>query len=113
MHCDNQNDLKLLVNAIKGTPVRINLLLRMRLKEHTIHTGKYFVFGMFSDEVRELIPGLKANPSIERLGIHFHRKTQNISEWGLKPELEDTLPEDIIKQLDYVNIIQELQAGGA
>jgi ornithine decarboxylase len=101
---DNRNDLNCLVQAIKSESAKIQLLIRMRLKEHTIHTGRYYVFGMYSDEVRELIPGLRSNPLIDKLGIHFHRKTQNISEWGLKEELEDTLPADIISQLDYVNI---------
>ncbi len=101
---DNENDLDILLKHIKKNNNTIQLLLRMRLKEHTIHTGKHFVFGMYSKDIIRLIPKLKSNPLISKLGIHFHRKTQNISEWSLKYELEGTLPKDILTQLDIVNI---------
>ena len=99
---DNEKDLQILLDCLKDK--KINLLLRMRLKEHTIHTGKHFVFGMYSDKVSKLIPKLKENENINNLGIHFHRKTQNISEWSLKHELEDLLNENILKKIDYINI---------
>ncbi len=101
---DNENDLKALIGYIKKKDIDIELLLRMRLKEHTIHTGKHFVYGMFSEQVRNWIPKLREISNIKVLGIHFHRKTQNISEWSLKYELETSLPIDILGSLDIVNI---------
>lgn len=101
---DNTNDLDLLLEFLKTTNEKISLLLRMRLKEKTIHTGKHFVFGFYSSQVREMVPELKENPYIESLGIHFHRKTQNISEWSLKYEIENVLDNSVLEKLDYVNI---------
>lgn len=101
---DNNNDLNLLLDFIKEKNITINLLLRMRLKEHTIHTGKYFVYGFYSNQVNELLPKLKANNLIDKLGIHFHRKTQNISEWSLKSELKDALTEESLKIIDIVDL---------
>lgn len=101
---DNKNDLNLLLDYIKENNKTINLLLRMRLKEHTIHTGKHYVFGLFSKEINELVPVLKENKNIKLLGIHFHRKTQNISEWSLKEELVDCLDEDTFNKINLINI---------
>ena len=95
---DNENDLRLLLKENR----KINLLLRMKLREHTIHTGKQFVFGFSSSRINELLKELKNNNNIEKLGIHFHRKTQNVSEWNLKEELKDSI-EDFSK-IDIVNI---------
>ena len=95
---DNINDLNLLVDNIKYK--KISLLLRMRLKEHTVHTGKHFVYGFYSEQINKLIPKLRKNKNIEKLGIHFHRKTQNVSEWSLKQELKDS-----IKCWDLIDIV--------
>lgn len=97
---DNKEDLNLLLDSNK----KINLLLRMRLKESTVHTGKHFVFGFFSKDINNLIPKLRNNENILKLGVHFHRKTQNVSEWSLISELEDSLDKNTLKDLDYVNI---------
>ena len=101
---DNENDLNLLLDYIKDKNVKINLLLRMRLKENTIHTGKHYVYGMYSYQINSLIPKLRENKNINKLGVHFHRKTQNISEWSLKYELENALSSDVLRNIDYVNI---------
>ena len=101
---DNENDLNTLIDFIKDKDIKINLLLRMRLKENTIHTGKYFVFGMFSYQISKLIPELRKNKNIEKLGIHFHRKTQNVSEWNLKFELENVLTDETLNDIDLLNI---------
>ena len=101
---DNENDLRILLDYISKNNKKINLLLRMRLKENTIRTGKHYVYGFYSHQVNELIPKLRKNNSIKKLVIHFHRKTQNISEWSLKYELSESIPEEIIKQIDIVNI---------
>jgi ornithine decarboxylase len=95
---DNINDLNLLLKEDR----EVNLLLRFRLREHTIHTGKHFVFGFSSKEINELLPKLRENKNIKQLGIHFHRKTQNVSEWNLKEELEDSIED--FSLLDLVNI---------
>jgi ornithine decarboxylase len=98
---DNVNDLKSLLDNLDQ---EINLLLRMKLREHTIHTGKHFVFGFNSNKINELIPELKENKLINKLGVHFHRKTQNVSEWSLKEELMDSISEENFSKIDYVNI---------
>ena len=95
---DNINDLNLLLKEDR----EINLLLRMRLREHTIHTGKHFVFGFSSKEVNRLLKELKTNKNIKKLGVHFHRKTQNVSEWNLIEELKDSIED--FSLLDFVNI---------
>ena len=99
---DNQNDLKVLLDYIEKHNEKINLLLRMRIKEHTIHTGKHFVFGFFSAKINDLLPELRNNSNIEKLGIHFHRKTQNVSEWSLKQELSESIKH--WDKIDLVNI---------
>ena len=74
----------------------------MKLREHTIHTGKHFVFGFSSSKINELLKELKNNKNINQLGIHFHRKTQNVSEWNLKEELEDSIKD--FSSIDLINI---------
>ncbi len=101
---DNLNDLDVLTDHINTADTKISLLLRMRLKENTIHTGKHFVYGMFSKDVNEQIQKLSKNQNIEELGIHFHRKTQNISEWSLKYELSKVLSDETLKCIQTMNI---------
>jgi len=101
---DNKKDLDVLLDFLKDKTERISLFLRMRLKENTIHTGKHFVFGFYSNQVNEVIPKLKNNKNIQALGIHFHRKTQNVSEWSLKEELKDSLNDEVFKIIKFVNI---------
>jgi ornithine decarboxylase len=101
---DNEKDLNTLLDYIKSKDCMINLFLRMRMKEYTIKTEKHFVFGMYSSQINELIPKLRKNSKINKLGMHFHRKTQNISEWSLKEELQDVLNENTLRQIDLLNI---------
>src|SRR3989344_3934199 len=63
-----------------------------------------FEFGMFSYQISKLIPELRKNKNIEKLGIHFHRKTQNVSEWNLKFELENVLTDETLNDIDLLNI---------
>tara|TARA_Y100000310_G_scaffold177051_1_gene177153 strand:- start:7257 stop:8285 length:1029 start_codon:yes stop_codon:yes gene_type:complete len=98
---DNEKDLEIL---LENTNKEINLLLRMKLKENTVHTGKHFVFGFSSKRINELIQELRNKEKIKKLGIHFHRKTQNVSEWSLKEELQDSLTKETLEQIDLVNI---------
>jgi len=101
---DNEQDLEILLTYCEGKNWEINLMLRMRLQENTIHTGKHFVYGMYTRQINNLIPKLHENKLVKKLGIHFHRKTQNISEWSLKYELEDLLSKEVLKLIDVVNI---------
>lgn len=101
---DNINDLESLLNYIKVNKKEINLLLRMRLKEYTVSSGKYFIFGFYSEQINDLIPKLKENKNILELGIHFHRKTQNLSEWNIINELEDSLSNLVFENIDYIDI---------
>ncbi len=98
---DNVNDLKVL---LESSDEKIYLFLRMRLKEHTIHTGKHFVFGLGAKDVNRLVKELKGHKNVEKLGVHFHRKTQNIHEWSLHYELKDSLEEETLNTIDYLNI---------
>lgn len=109
---DNEADLNVLLSYLeyiekskKGKDrKKIWLLLRMKLKENTIHTGKHFVYGMPSTTINRLLKELKKNQYIEKLGIHFHRKTQNVSEWDIKEELIDSINNDNWQNIDFVNI---------
>lgn len=101
---DNLKDLEILLDFLKDRDEKINLFLRMRLKENTIHTGKHYVFGFYSNQVNEIIPKLKNNKNISKIGIHFHRKTQNVSEWSLKRELQESLSKEVLDVLSFVNI---------
>jgi ornithine decarboxylase len=101
---DNEYDLNELLNFLDKINCKINLLLRIKLKENTIKTEKYFVFGLDSDIVNKKIKELRKNDKIEKLGIHFHRKTQNMSEWNLKYEILDIIDKDVLKLIDIINI---------
>lgn len=100
----NINDLKILEKFLPSVSDKINLLLRVKLREHSIFTEKYFVFGFDSLVVNELISQLRSNPKIGKLGIHFHRKTQNLGEWSLKYELSNALSESTLEAIDFINI---------
>ncbi len=99
---DNRNDLDAFLSCLKTE--RISLFLRMRMKEHTVSTGKHFVFGMGADEINALVPQLRKNKNINKLGIHFHRKTQNIGEWRLKDDIEKILYKKTLDNIDFFNI---------
>tara|TARA_Y100000310_G_scaffold246828_1_gene252244 strand:- start:3875 stop:4894 length:1020 start_codon:yes stop_codon:yes gene_type:complete len=99
---DNETDLKTLLNFISKE--KINLLLRMKFQEKRIQTGKYFVYGMNAKIVNNWILKLKENKSIDKIGIHVHRKSQNTSEWNLKYELEDSLSKEVLERIDLINI---------
>ncbi|MDD5331823.1 MAG: decarboxylase [Candidatus Nanoarchaeia archaeon] len=97
-------DLNLLLNYVQDKDYQIDLMLRMKLKENTIFTGRYFVFGMDSDIVNSKIKELRENKKIRKLGIHFHRKSQNVSEWSLKEELKDSIEEEVLNLIDFIDI---------
>ena len=98
---DNESDLNTLLNSLKNQ--KINLFLRIKLKENTLKTERYFVFGMSSNLINKKLKELKNIKNLT-LGIHFHRKTQNMSEWNLKEEFEDIIGKDNLKIIKLVNI---------
>ena len=101
---DNEGDLDILLKFLENYEGKINLLLRLKLKEHSLRTEKFFVFGMKSKVINSRIKELRNNSKIDKLGVHFHRKTQNMSEWNLKDEISLVLDEECLKSLNYMNI---------
>ncbi len=101
---DNERDLDILLKFLENYEEKVNLLLRLKLKEHSLRTEKYFVFGMSSKVINSRVKELRENSKIDKLGVHFHRKTQNMSEWNLKEEISLVLDEECLKSLDYMNI---------
>ncbi len=95
---DNETDLDTFLNSgVKD----VELLLRVKLKERTLKTERYFVFGMASAIVSKRIKELK---EIKTLGIHFHRKTQNLAEWNLIHEIENMFEPDVLDAIDVIDI---------
>ena len=52
---DNERDLKVLENFLESFEGKLNVLLRVKLKENTLRTEKYFVFGMSSSIISDNI----------------------------------------------------------
>ncbi|MFH1327171.1 MAG: decarboxylase [archaeon] len=100
---DNEVDLGILLEAVDKRKINVNLSLRMKFQEHRIGTGKYFVYGISCKRINELIKFLGTKAFVENLGIHIHRKSQNTSEWNIKEELEDSLSQESLKLIDFVN----------
>jgi ornithine decarboxylase len=96
---DNKNDLEKVLDLNK----KITLFLRIKFKEHTVYTGKYFVYGFSWQDTNKLIKELSKNKKIE-LGIHFHRKTQNIGEWNLVEEFFEAISKENFKHIKIINI---------
>ncbi|MDK2892997.1 decarboxylase [Methanohalophilus sp.] len=101
---DNEFDLDLLLKTLKNRDWKINLMLRLKLREKSLRTERYFVFGMPSAVINRRIGELRDNPKIGKLGVHFHRKTQNVSEWKLQRDIEDVLSRETIDAIDVLNI---------
>ena len=92
---DNEPDLNNVLAATDDT----RLFLRIKMKEHSIYTGKYYVYGMDWRRAVELVKGL------DHVGIHLHRKTQNVGEWSL---IEDLSP--VLKAME--GKVSEVNIGG-
>lgn len=101
---DNESDLKGFEGALQGDSSKANLLLRLRMEETTVFRGRFFSFGMPGDAINRLVPRLRRNSRIDRLGVHFHRKSQNTGNWSLKFMLEERLSPETLKLIDIVNI---------
>jgi ornithine decarboxylase len=101
---DNEIDLERILNVIDSEKIKTNISLRMKFQEHRIGSGKYFVYGMASKKINEIILKLKDNEFIDQLGIHLHRKSQNTSEWEIKSELKDSLEKESLERINFVNL---------
>jgi len=101
---DNESDLDILLKFLECCPKKINLFLRLKIRENSLRTEKYFVFGMKAEIINRKIKELANHPKIEKLGIHFHRKTQNMSEWNYKDYLQQMIDEEVLKRINYLNI---------
>ena len=101
---DNENDLERLLRTAGKQSARINLFLRAKVREHTIYTGRYFVYGISWERANKLLPELRRNKSVEKLGLLFHRKTQNVGEWFLKEDFNECVPPENRKMIDALNI---------
>ena len=101
---DNESDLDVLLGFLEKNETKINLLLRLKLKELSVRTERYFVFGMTAEVINKRIRELRNNSKINQLGIHFHRKTQNMAEWKLQYELSNIIEEDVLEMIDLINI---------
>jgi len=100
---DNEIDLERILNVINEMQIKVNFSLRMKFQEHRIGSGKYFVYGMPSFRVNELIRKIRNQEFIDKLGVHIHRKSQNTSEWAIKNEIEDSLDKDVLEKIDFLN----------
>lgn len=104
---DNLRDLQVFedfLGELEDSGEKLNLLLRMKLKENTLRTEKYFVFGLESEVINRKLGELREKSRIGKLGVHFHRKTQNMAEWSLKYEFENAIDEDSLGMIDLVCI---------
>jgi len=101
---DNEEDLNFLLNYIKDNKIIINLILRMKFQEHIISSGKYFLYGMESRKINDIISKIKDNKYIDKIGVHIHRKSQNASEWEIKQELIDSLTSESLERINLINL---------
>ena len=101
---DNEIDLERILKASERTNKKIWLSIRMKFQEHRIGTGRYFVYGIPARIVNKLILKLRENKNLERLGVHIHRKSQNTSEWEIKEELKESLSEEALERIDFLNL---------
>ncbi len=101
---DNEVDLDTLITFLEKHDGKVNLLLRLKLQENTLRTEKYFVFGMKAEIIQKRVNELRTNTKIDKLGIHFHRKTQNMAEWNYKYELFNLFDEEFFTKIDIMNI---------
>jgi len=98
---DNVYDYSTIKKVVENNQnKKLTIFLRMKLKEFTIHTEKHFVFGMYSEKINELVSELSNYKNVT-IGIHVHRKTQNIGEWNLLEELQNNLSDYTLEHIKY------------
>jgi ornithine decarboxylase len=98
---DNPSDLNIFMDW--DAPREITVYLRLRRRENTVKTGKHYVFGMQSTTVNDAVTQLADKDNVGSVGVHVHRKTQNVAEWRLRDELSDTVTDDALEVIDAVN----------
>ncbi len=101
---DNETDLDVLLNYLDKNETKIEVMLRAKLKENTLRTEKHFVFGMKSAVINKRIKEMASNENIRSLGIHFHRKTQNMAEWNLAYEIQQMFDTEVLNIINVMNI---------
>jgi len=101
---DNINDLNIFDKVISelGIIKEITLLIRIKMKEHTVYTGRFFVYGFNTNVANDLIKEYSDRKYLKNIGIHFHRKTENVSEWNMLEELQESF--DCWDKINIVNI---------
>ncbi|MBU1976110.1 MAG: decarboxylase [Nanoarchaeota archaeon] len=104
---DNEEDLSTIITYLNRNDVQLNLLLRLKLQQHTIRTEKYYLFGMEAEIIKKHLKKIREDEELSKkmlsLGVHFHRTTQNMSEWNMKYEVEEMLG-DVLEHIDIINI---------
>ena len=107
---DNTSDLDIFLEFVKNNEFKnkLNLMFRLKLKEFSIRTEKYYVFGMNSSFISKKVDEIYADEvlmgKLDKLGLHFHRKSQNLSEWNLQYELEEVFESNFFEKIDVINI---------
>jgi ornithine decarboxylase len=101
---DNEQDLSTIKEYIKTNNVKLHLMLRSKLKENSIKTERYFVFGMSPEVINKEVAELKHDKNILSLGIHFHRKTQNMAEWNLIEDIQEMFTEETLNTITTFDI---------
>lgn len=100
---DNEPDLQALLSWGRDRHDDVDVYVRLQRKENTVETGKHYVFGMSSDTVNNAVKALSNAEAFDDIGIHVHRKTQNVAEWRLRDELNDVLEETTLKTVTRMN----------
>ncbi|MBW2983098.1 decarboxylase [Candidatus Woesearchaeota archaeon] len=101
---DNEEDLDTVLAWLERHEGKISLMLRVRLKERSVRTERYFVFGIPAATVEKRIRELEDHEKIEELGVHFHRKSQNVAEWNLTYEIGEMFGDETMKRISVLNI---------
>ena len=101
---DNESDLMGLLEVVNELRIKVDISLRMKFQEHRIGSGRYFVYGLPSRRVNELIDFLSREEFVDKIGVHIHRKSQNTSEWEIVKEIKESLTEESLKEISTLNI---------
>ena len=100
---DCETDLNLLVSYVERNNLLVSLLLRMKVKEHSVFTERHFVYGMDLQMIKKNVRELESHPNIESVGIHIHQRTQNVSSWNFLDEIVENLTDELGK-IDVINV---------
>ena len=98
---DNTVDADTLLQYLEINKVDVSVLLRAKIKERSVKTERYYVFGMHPKTVVSYTDKFRAHGKV---GVHTHRKTQNMSDWNLQFYLENTFSPEFVQSLHYLNI---------